>query len=79
METFTLRALRVNRGLSLEEASIKLGITKDTLASYELGKTFPTVPIIKKIEDLYNMPYDKINFLVDDNENIVINNKEKGD
>lgn len=78
METFTLRALRVNRGLSLEEASKLLGITKDTLASYELGKTFPTVPIIKKMEDLYNMPYDKINFLVDDNENIVIEENKEG-
>ena len=78
METFTLRALRVNRGLSLEEASKILGLTKDTLASYELGKTFPTVPIIKKMEDLYNMPYDKINFLVDDNENIVIEENKEG-
>lgn len=78
METFTLKALRVNCGLSLEEASKRLGITKDTLSSYEQGKTYPTVPIIKKIEDLYNMSYDKINFLVEDNENIVIEENKEG-
>lgn len=74
METFTLRALRVNRGWTLDDACVIIGVTKDTLSKWENGKTFPDVPMIKKIEDVYNTPYDKINFLLPtDNENIVIN------
>ncbi len=78
METFTLRALRVNRGWSLEEASTRIGVSKETLSNYEVGKTFPDVPIIKRIEDVYNISYDKINFLVANHENIVITEKKEG-
>lgn len=52
--TLTLRALRVNNGYSLREASELLGITKDTLSNYERGKTYPDVLIILKMEKLYN-------------------------
>lgn len=74
METLTLRAIRVNLGLSLEEASTLIGVSKDTLSNYERGATYPDVPIIKRIEDVYNVTYDKINFLVNDT---VLNGKEQ--
>ena len=74
METLTLRAIRVNLGLSLEEASTLIGVSKDTLSNYERGATYPDVPIIKRIEDVYNVTYDKINFLVKDT---VLNGKEQ--
>lgn len=64
MEKLTLRALRTNLGLSLDEASVKIGITKDTLSKYERGITYPDVPMIKRIEEVYNTSYDKINFLI---------------
>lgn len=66
MNTLTLKAIRINLGLTLEEASTMIGISKDTLANYERGTTYPDVPIIKRIEDVYNISYDKINFLVKD-------------
>ena len=75
MITMTLRAIRVNMGLSLEEASIKLGISKDTLSNYERGLTFPDVPIIKRIEYIYNISYDRINFLVN-NHDLVVEKEE---
>ena len=65
-ETLTLKALRVNLGWSQEYASMQIGITKATLASYESGETYPTVPIIKRILKVYNISFDRINFLVDD-------------
>lgn len=74
METLTLRAIRVNLGLSLEEASTLIGVSKDTLSNYERGATYPDVPIIKRIEDVYNVTYDKINFLVN---NTALNGKEE--
>lgn len=76
MDKLTLRAIRVNLGLSLDEASTLIGVSKDTLSNYERGDTYPDVPIIKRIEDVYNISYDKINFLVNDNDEIVKTQKE---
>ena len=67
----TLKAIRVNKGLSQEEASKLIGISKDTLCNYERGITFHDVPIIKKIEGVYETKYDDINFLIQKYENIV--------
>ena len=60
----TLKAARINANLKQEEAAKKLGITTDTLSNWENGKTFPNVPQIKRIEDLYGLPYSEIIFLV---------------
>lgn len=76
MDKLTLRAIRVNLGLSLDEASTLIGVSKDTLSNYERGDTYPDVPIIKRIEDVYNISYDKINFLINDNDEIVKTQKE---
>ena len=62
----TLKAARINVNLKQEDAAKALGITQDTLSNWENGKTFPTVPQIKKIEDLYGLPYSEIIFLVND-------------
>jgi transcriptional regulator with XRE-family HTH domain len=66
METLTLRAIRINKGWSLEEASVKIGVSKDTLSNWERGETYPTVPQIKRIETVYNIPFSNINFLLND-------------
>lgn len=66
MEQLTLRAIRTNKGLSLEEASIKIGVSKDTLSNWERGDTYPNVLQLKRIENVYNIHYDNINFLLDD-------------
>jgi transcriptional regulator with XRE-family HTH domain len=59
----SLKAARVNRGLSQAEAAIMLGISKDSLGNWERGKTFPSVPQIKRIEEVYGIKYDDIIFL----------------
>ena len=59
----TLKAARVNRGLKQTEAAAKLGISPEALARWEKGKSFPTVPQITKIEELYGVSYADINFL----------------
>lgn len=66
METLTLRAIRVNKGWSLDEASVKIGVSKDTLSNWERGETYPNVPQIKRIEEVYSIPYNIINFLLND-------------
>lgn len=59
----TLKAHRINRGLSQEEAAALIGVTVPTLISWEQCKTYPDVPKIKKIEEAYNVKYDDIIFL----------------
>jgi len=65
--TMTLKAARVNRNLTQVEAAEKLGVSKDTLWNYENGRSYPNVQIIKKMEELYKLSYNDINFLPDNN------------
>lgn len=60
---FTLKALRVNNKLEQQQAAKALGVSVYTLSNWENGKTFPNVPQIKKIEDLYGVSYGDISFL----------------
>lgn len=59
----TLKSARVNKGLTQAQAAKEIGITVDTLSNYERGKSYPDVPIIKKIEEVYGMSYSEIKFL----------------
>jgi transcriptional regulator with XRE-family HTH domain len=59
----TLKAARVNNNMTQSEAAKKIGITVDTLSNYERGKSYPDVPIIKKIEEVYGLTYSDIIFL----------------
>lgn len=62
MTKLTLEAARVNAGLTQNEAAKKLGINKCTLVNYEKNRSFPTVPIIKRMEKLYSVEYKDIFF-----------------
>lgn len=64
----TLKAARVNKNLTQREAAELLGISEKTLWNYEKGTSFPDIPVIKKIEELYGLSYDNINFLPENNE-----------
>lgn len=59
----TLKAVRINKGLTQTQAAEYLGVNRDTVCRWESGKSFPTVPQIKKIESLYGVSYNDINFL----------------
>lgn len=58
----TLKAARVNKMMQQKEAATALGVAVDTLSNWENGKTFPSVPQIKKIEELYGVSYSDIIF-----------------
>lgn len=62
----TLKAARVNAAMTQKEAAEKLGIPQRTLWNYEKGKSFPNVPMIVKIENLYGVKYEDIIFLPND-------------
>lgn len=58
----TLKSARVNKNLTQAEAAKMLEISVDTLSNYERGKSFPDVPVIKRMEDLYGIPYSELIF-----------------
>jgi len=58
----TLKAARVNAGLTQEQAAKHLGISEQTLLNYEKARSFPDVRILRKIEDLYGVSYRQIIF-----------------
>lgn len=59
----TLKAARINKSLTQAEAAKMLGISEKTLANYEKGASFPDIPVLKRIEDLYEIPYSDLIFL----------------
>ena len=59
----TLKALRINKGVTQEETAKAIGLSVETWANYEAGRTFPDVPIIQRIEEYFDVKYDNINFL----------------
>ena len=63
MKTYSLKSIRINAGLTLDEASALIGVSKSTLYNYEHFKTTPDNDIIKKIMQIYNVSYDDIRFL----------------
>ena len=49
----TLKACRVIAGVEVKEIASYLGVVKDTIYSWEKGRTLPDVTQIKKIIDFY--------------------------
>ena len=60
----TLKALRINAGLDQKTAAANIGVTPETLGSWENAKSFPNVKQITAIEQLYGVSYADINFLL---------------
>ncbi len=59
----TLRAARANVNLTQREAADKIGVTVDTVSNWEHAKSFPNALQIRRIEEVYGVPYDNLIFL----------------
>ena len=59
----TLKAARIKKGYNQKTAAKMLGISEWTLSNYERGLSYPDIPTLKKIEDVYDIPYAEIIFL----------------
>lgn len=62
MLKITLKAARVNAGISQKEMARRLGIDPGTLRSYEAGKTIPGWNVVDKMREIYGLPLEAINF-----------------
>ena len=61
--TPTLKQAREGRGYTQAETAKLIGISVETLGNYERGKSYPDIPTLRKIEELYGVPYDRLIFL----------------
>ncbi len=59
----TLKAARTNVRLTQQEAADKIGVTVDTISNWERAKSFPNALQIRRIEEVYGVPYDNLIFL----------------
>ena len=60
--TISLKAARINRNLTQQDAASKLGIARSTLQNYESGRTVPDWHMIRRIEDLYLISANHLRF-----------------
>jgi DNA-binding transcriptional regulator YiaG len=61
----TLRAARINAGLTLEKAATGLGISISSLRNYELGRTVPSYRTVKQMEIVYEVSADYLFLSID--------------
>ena len=60
---FTLKTAREMHRMTQEVAASKIVISTDTLGNYERGKSYPDIPVLRKIEEVYGIPYERLIFL----------------
>lgn len=63
MLKISLKAARVNAGLTQKEVAKHLKVSNKTIHNWENGITSPSFEYIDALCDLYNTPYNNLNFL----------------
>lgn len=65
MTKLTLKAARINAGLTQKDAANHLNVSNKTLWAWESGRSMPNAGKIKAICTLYRVNYDDIIFSPD--------------
>ena len=58
-----MKQARELKGYTQAEAATLIGVSVDTLGNYERGKSYPDIPVLRKIESVYGVPYNRLIFL----------------
>ena len=60
---FTLKTAREMKRYTQEEAAKRIGVSVDTLGNYERGKSYPDIPVLRKIEEVYGIQCEQLIYL----------------
>lgn len=60
MPEISMKAARINAGLTQLELAKIIGVTRNTVANWETGKTEPSVVQLRKLSELSGVPLDFI-------------------
>lgn len=66
-EPYTLKMLRAKYDLTQAQAGKKVGVSADVWHNWEKAKTFPNIPQLQRIEKEFNVTYNDIIFLTNNN------------
>lgn len=59
----TLKAARVNKGLTQKDAAKLIGVSRNVISNWERQISFPDVLQVKRIEEVYGLQFQEIIFL----------------
>ncbi len=59
----TLKAARVNKGLTQKDAAKLMGVSRNVISNWERQISFPDVLQVKRIEEVYGLKFQEIIFL----------------
>lgn len=59
----TLKAARINAGLTQEQAAERIGVSTDAIGSWERRKSYPNSRFIPLIESTYGIEYKDLKIL----------------
>ncbi len=60
MERMSMKAIRIDRGLTQAQLGKAVGVGKKTVSSWEQGKTRPSLDKIDAICEVLNVSYDNV-------------------
>lgn len=61
---YTLKMLRVGKGITQTELATALDVNRKTISAWEQGKYFPAVDMIDAICEFFGVSYDDIQWRV---------------
>lgn len=64
MIRMTVRALRVNKGLTQSELAKMLGVNKKTVGAWENGKSMPSLDKVEPLCSILGVKYDDVQWNV---------------
>ena len=59
----TLKAARVNKGLTQKDAAKLMGVSRNVISNWERQISFPDVLQVQRIEEVYGLKFQEIIFL----------------
>lgn len=71
-----LKDARIKKNITQEDLAEELGVSRQTISSWENGKSYPDILSIIKISDIFNISLDK---LLKEDDNLINSMQEKMD